>query len=43
MHVLPAVTEQQRLLHEVIWVEGCERWIVSAASRRRTRAGSGRV
>lgn len=27
--VLPAVTEQQRLLHEVIWVEGCDRWTTS--------------
>jgi hypothetical protein len=26
---LPAHTGQQRLLHEVIWVEGCERWTVS--------------
>jgi len=29
LHVLPAQTEQQRLLHEVIWVEGCERWTIS--------------
>src|SRR5262245_8114938 len=29
LHVPPAQTEQQRLLHEVIWVEGCERWTIS--------------
>src|SRR5262245_40089123 len=29
LHVLPAQTEQQRLLHEVIWVDGCERWTTS--------------
>ena len=28
--VLPSLTAQQQLLHEVIWVEGCERWMVSA-------------
>jgi hypothetical protein len=28
-HVLPALTAQQRLLNEVIWVKGCERWMVS--------------
>ena len=27
--VLPALTEQQRILHEVIWVEGCDRWTTS--------------
>ncbi len=30
VQVLPTMTEQQRLLHEVIWVEGCDRWIASA-------------
>ena len=30
LHVLPAQTEQQQLLNEVIWVEGCERWTTSA-------------
>jgi hypothetical protein len=30
VHALPALTEQQRLLHEVIWVEGCHHWTVSA-------------
>lgn len=31
LHVcsLPAHTRQQQLLHEVIWVEGCERWTIS--------------
>lgn len=28
-HVLPALTEQQHLLNEVIWVEGCEHWATS--------------
>jgi hypothetical protein len=30
VQVLPAVREQQRLLHEVMWVEGCERWAILA-------------
>lgn len=33
LHVLPAQTGQQQLLHDVIWVQGCERWTISPRPR----------